>query len=92
MRLHFDFSEYDDDPEPSRVLLTVNIADGSPHERVTEIYEKALSIFMGYDISTKSKSQFEFSFDDEDLSDDEYAGCKNCVQGTCMSFCGREFP
>jgi len=30
-------------------------------------------------------------FDDEDLSDDEYAGCPNCVQGTCVMGCGKEF-
>jgi hypothetical protein len=91
MRLHFDFSEYDDDPEPSRVLLTVNLADGSPHGRVTEIYEKALSIFMGYDISTKSSTQFEFSFEDENECTKEFPGCENCVQGTCVFNCGKEF-
>jgi hypothetical protein len=92
MRLHFDFSEYDDDPEPSRVMVTVNIPDGSAHSRVTEVFEKTLSMFYGYNIGASNESQMTFSFEDEDLSDDEYAGCKNCVQGTCMSFCGREFP
>lgn len=91
MRLHFDFSEYDDDPEPSRVLVTVNIPDGSGHDRVTEVFEKTLSMFMGYTVNVENNSQYEFSFNDEDLSNDEHTGCKNCVQGTCMSFCGREF-
>lgn len=86
MRLHFDFSEYDDDPEPSRVLVTVNIPDGSGHDRITEVFEKTLSMFMGYTINVENNAQYELSFDDE------YTGCKNCVQGTCMSFCGREFP
>lgn len=40
----------------------------------------------------KREEALDSLFDDEDLSDDEYVGCQNCVQGTCMSFCGREFP
>lgn len=91
MRLHFDFSEYDDAPEPSRVLVTVNIPDGSGHDRITEVFEKTLSMFMGYNINVENNPQFEFSFDDEDLSDDEFAGCQKCVQGTCVFNCGREF-
>ena len=90
MRLHFDFSEYEEDDDGTRVLLTVTLPDGQPHSRVTEIYEKAVSMLYGYDIG--GEKQYSFNFDDEDLSNDEYAGCKNCVQGTCMSFCGREFP
>jgi hypothetical protein len=91
MRLHFDFSEWDKDPEPNQVQVTVNIPDGSSHERVTAVFEKTLSMFMGYNINVSNNSQFEFKFDDEDLSDDEYAACPNCVQGTCVSGCGREF-
>jgi len=89
MRLHFDFSEYEEDDDGTRVLLTVTLPDGQSHQRVTEIYEKAVSLLYGYDIG--GGQQYAFNFD-EDLSNDEYAGCKNCVQGTCMSFCGREFP
>lgn len=91
MRLHFDFSEYDDDPEPSRVLVTVHIPDGSGHDRVTEVFEKTLSMFMGYNIDVSPKSQFEFSFDDEDDCTKEFPGCENCVQGTCIYGCGQEF-
>jgi hypothetical protein len=40
----------------------------------------------------KREAALDSLFDDEDLSDDDYAGCPNCVQGTCLSFCGREFP
>ena len=88
MRLHFDFSEYDETDDPSRVMVTVNIPDGSSHTRITEIYEKTVSMFMGYDVGHSLDEQFEFDFDDED----EFKACPNCVQGTCMSFCGREFP
>ena len=88
MRLHFDFSEYDDDPEPSRVLVTVHIPDGSSHTRVTEVYEKVVSMFMGYNVGVSDEAQFSFSFDDED----EFKACPNCVQGTCVwGGCGKEF-
>jgi hypothetical protein len=40
----------------------------------------------------KREEGLDSLFDDEDVSDEKFAGCKNCVQGTCMSFCGREFP
>ena len=88
MRLHFDFSEYEDDEDGgTRVLLTVNIPDGSGHSRVTEIYEKAVSMLYGYDITLSP--QLSFEFDDED--DETFSGCPNCVQGTCGFGCGQEF-
>jgi hypothetical protein len=90
MRLHFDFSEYEEDDDGgTRVLLTVNLPDGESHSRVTEIYEKAVSMLYGYDITLSP--QMSFNFDDEDLSDDDYAGCTKCVQGTCVMGCGKEF-
>lgn len=90
MRLHFDFSEYDDSDEPSRVMTTVTIPDGSGHDRVTEIYEKVVSMFYGYNIHVKQDSpQFEFSFEDDE--EEEHKPCPNCVQGTCVFNCGREF-
>lgn len=88
MRLHFDFSEYEDDEDSSRVLLTVNIPDGSPHSRVTEIYEKAVSMLYGYDITLSP--QLSFDFDDED-EENTNRGCQDCVQGTCVFNCGSEF-
>jgi len=91
MRLHFDFSEYDESDEPSRVLVTVNIPDGSTHERVTEVFEKTLSMFYGYDIGVKDESQYSFSFDDEDDFGADFKPCTNCVQGTCVFGCGKEF-
>ena len=88
MRLHFDFSEYEEDEDGgTRVLLTVNIPDGSPHSRVTEIYEKAVSMLYGYDITLSP--QLSFEFDDEE--DEPVRGCSDCVQGTCVFGCGKEF-
>lgn len=87
MRLHFDFSEYDDTEDPSRVMVTVNIRDGSTHDEVTRIFEKTLSMFYGYDIGVTDEAQFSFSFEDED----EFKACPNCVQGTCAFGCGKEF-
>jgi hypothetical protein len=87
MRLHFDFSEYEDDDDGgTRVLLTVNIPDGSGHSRVTEIYEKAVSMLFGYDITLSP--QLSFDFDDEE---EPVQGCQDCVQGTCVFNCGSEF-
>lgn len=92
MRLHFDFSEYDESEEPSRVMVTVNIPDGSTHDRVTEVFEKTLSMFYGYDIGIKHDTQFEFDFDDDEFDDgSNFKACPNCVQGTCVMGCGREF-
>jgi hypothetical protein len=89
MRLHFDFSEYENDEEGgTSVLLTVNIPDGSGHSRVTEIYEKAVSMLYGYDITLSP--QLSFEFDDEE-EDDFPQGCPDCVQGTCVFGCGKEF-
>lgn len=88
MRLHFDFSEYEEDEDGgTRVLLTVNLPDGSGHSRVTEIYEKAVSMLYGYDITLSP--QLSFEFDDED--DKPVRGCPDCVQGTCVFGCGKEF-
>jgi hypothetical protein len=87
MRLHFDFSEYENDEDGTSVLLTVTIPDGSPHSQVTEIYQKALSILYGYDIGTELQSSFQFSFD----YDDDFKACDKCVQGTCVHGCGKEF-
>lgn len=86
MRLHFDFSEYEEDEDHTRVLLTVTIPDGSGHSRVTEIYEKAVSMLYGYDITLSP--QLSFAFDDED---EPVRGCSDCVQGTCVFNCGKEF-
>lgn len=89
MRLHFDFSEYEESDEPSRVLVTVTIPDGSEHSRVTEVFEKTLSMFYGYNIGTTAESQFSFNFDDDE---DDFKPCGNCVQGTCIfGGCGKEF-
>ena len=92
MRLHFDFSEYENDEDSSRVILTVTIPDGEPHSRVTDIYEKAVSMLYGYDIGGQDKSQFEFNFDDDEFDDgSNFNACPNCVQGTCVFNCGKEF-
>ena len=88
MRLHFDFSEYEEDEDGgTRVLLTVNIPDGSGHSRVTEVYEKAVSLLYGYDITLSPQMSFEFD-DDEEAP---LQGCPDCVQGTCVFGCGKEF-
>lgn len=87
MRLHFDFSEYEEDEDGgSRVLLTVNLPDGVGHSRVTEVYEKAVSLLYGYDIRLSPQLSFEFD-DEEELG----RGCPDCVQGTCVFSCGKEF-
>lgn len=51
MRLHFDFSEYEDDPDGRRVVLTVTCPDGTGHAEVTSIYEKVVSMLYQYDIN-----------------------------------------
>lgn len=89
MRLHFDFSEYEEEDDGTRVLLTVTLPDGQSHQRVTEIYEKAVSLLYGYDIG--GGQQYEFNFDDDAECTKEFTGCGNCVQGTCVFGCGKEF-
>lgn len=99
MRLHFDFSEYEEDEDGgTRVLLTVNIPDGSGHSRVTEIYEKAVSMLYGYDITLSPQLSFDFDDEDEEeivgdlfSSNKKSRGCPDCVQGTCVFGCGKEF-
>ena len=88
MRLHFDFSEYEEDEDGgARVLLTVHLPDGVGHSRVTEVYEKAVSLLYGYDITLSP--QLSFEFDDEEEA--PIQGCSDCVQGTCVFNCGKEF-
>lgn len=88
MRLHFDFSEYEEDEDGgTRVLLTVNLPDGESHSRVTEIYEKAVSMLYGYDITLSPQLSFDF----DDKEDEPVRGCPDCVQGTCVFGCGKEF-
>jgi hypothetical protein len=92
MRLHFDFSEYDDTDDPNRVLVTVHIPDGSAHTDITRVFEKTLSMFYGYDIGVTDKAQFSFNFEDDEFDDGEnFKACPNCVQGTCVFNCGKEF-
>ena len=87
MRLHFDFSEYEEDDEPSRVLVTVTIPDGSGHSRITDVYNNVLSLFMGYPVDVSGQAEFNFSFEEEE----PVRGCPDCVQGTCVFSCGKEF-
>jgi len=91
MRLHFDFSEYEEDDDGTRVLLTVTLPDGQSHQRVTEIYEKAVSLLYGYDIGGGQQYEFNFDGDNKEVTKDTKE-CFNCVQGTCVFNCGREFP
>lgn len=58
-------------------------------EKESSISSKEYEMILKY---RKQEADLDSLFEDEFLSDDDYAGCKNCVQGTCMSFCGREFP
>jgi hypothetical protein len=89
MRLHFDFSEYEEDEDGgTRVSLTVNLPDGEAHSRVTEIYEKAVSMLYGYDITLSPQMSFEF---DDEEGEEFPRGCQDCVQGTCVFGCGQEF-
>ena len=62
MRLHFDFSEYEDEPDGRHVVLTVTCPDGTGHYEVTSIYEKAVSMLYQYDIN----SNIKFSLGDSD--------------------------
>ena len=87
MRLHFDLSEYENDEDGgSRVLVTVTIPDGESHSRITDIYQKTVSMLYGYDITTKITPEF-LGLDD----DEPKRGCPDCVQGTCVFGCGKEF-
>ena len=60
MRLHFDFSEYEGEEDGTSILLTVNLPDGQTHTKVTEIYEKAVSMLYGYNIGDKRQTEMEF--------------------------------
>ena len=84
MRLHFDFSEYENEEDVKSVVLTVNLPDGQPHNTVTNIYEKAISMLYGYNIGKSHESAFNFSFED----DEEY-DCEHCVQATCVVGCNK---
>jgi hypothetical protein len=67
------------------------IAD-HPYGRETEyaISSKEYAMILQH---RKRAEAIDSLFDDEEWSDedDEHAGCPNCVQGTCVQNCGREF-
>lgn len=88
MRLHFDFSEYEHDEDSTNVMLTVTLPDGSPHSRVTEVYEKAVSLLYGYDIGAGADATLKRVLEAAEEAD---RGCQDCVQGTCVFNCGSEF-
>lgn len=52
MKINITLTEYENDPDGTLVVLNTTIPDGSHHQDVSEIFNRALSTLYGYDITT----------------------------------------
>lgn len=50
MKINISLSEYENDPEGTIVVLNTTVPDGSPHQDVTAVFNRALSALYGYQI------------------------------------------
>ena len=50
MRINITLSEYESDPDGTIVVLNTTVPDGSTHQQVTSVFNRALSALYGYEI------------------------------------------
>jgi hypothetical protein len=52
MKIFITLTEYEQDHDGTVVTLNTHLPDGSTHNEVTEVFNRALSSLYGYDITT----------------------------------------
>jgi hypothetical protein len=52
MKIFITLTEYEQEPDGTVVTLNTYLPDGSTHNEVTEVFNRALSSLYGYDITT----------------------------------------
>ena len=50
MKIFITLTEYENEPEGSSVTLNTTLPDGSTHNEVTAVFNRALSALYGYQI------------------------------------------
>jgi hypothetical protein len=50
MKIFITLTEYENEPEGSVVTVNTNLPDGSNHQEVTAVFNRALSALYGYQI------------------------------------------
>jgi len=50
MRINITLAEYEHEPEGTIVVVNTNLPDGSTHDEVTAVFNRALSALYGYQI------------------------------------------
>ena len=50
MRVFITLTEYENDPDGTVVTVNTNLPDGSNHNEVTAVFNRALSALYGYQI------------------------------------------
>lgn len=50
MKIFITLTEYENEPEGSIVTVNTNLPDGSNHNEVTAVFNRALSALYGYQI------------------------------------------
>lgn len=50
MKINITLTEYENDPDGTVVVLNTSVPDGSDHQEVTAVFNRALSALYGYQI------------------------------------------
>ena len=50
MRINITLAEYEHEPDGTVVVVNTNLPDGSTHNEVTAVFNRALSALYGYQI------------------------------------------
>jgi hypothetical protein len=50
MKINISLSEYENDPDGTIIVLNTSLPDGSAHQDVTAVFNRALSALYGYNI------------------------------------------
>jgi hypothetical protein len=50
MRINITLTEYEHEPDGTVVVVNTNLPDGSTHDEVTAVFNRALSALYGYQI------------------------------------------
>lgn len=50
MKINITLTEYENDPDGTVVVLNTSVPDGSDHQELTAVFNRALSALYGYQI------------------------------------------
>jgi hypothetical protein len=61
MKINITLTEYEDDPAGTIVVLNTTLPDGSQHQVVSEVFNRALSTLYGYQIGNAYADSSDYS-------------------------------